>query len=77
MRAWLRRNQPPVPRLPLFTVALAQPVLVHASTWKKLSTTTSPPARSYPAMAYDQVSQKIVFAGMAGLTDHDRATSCF
>jgi len=49
-----------------FALAAAQPVLVHASTWKRISTATIPPARDYCAMAYDPVSNKIIlFGGLA------------
>jgi hypothetical protein len=44
-------------------LALSQPSLSHASTWKKLAPTASPKARSYCAMAYDPVSKKIVLYG--------------
>ena len=50
----------------LCVIALAQPVLVHASTWKKLSPLKSPAARLYPAMAYDPVSKKVVLFGGLG-----------
>jgi len=48
------------------TFAATQSVLTYAANWKKLSPTTSPSARSYPAMAYDPVSKKIVLFGGAG-----------
>jgi hypothetical protein len=51
-----------------FLVAL-QPLPSHASTWQKLKPATSPPARSYAAMAYDPVSQKVVLFGGYGSTD--------
>ena len=44
----------------------AQPVVLHASNWKRLSTAASPLARFYPAMAYDPVSKKIVLFGGFG-----------
>jgi Galactose oxidase, central domain len=43
--------------------AASQPVLGHASTWKKLAPATAPKARAYPAMAYDPVSKKVVLFG--------------
>lgn len=46
--------------------AAAQPVLSHAANWTKLSPATSPPARTYPAMAFDPVSGKIVLFGGFG-----------
>lgn len=51
-------------------VALALGAVVsvpaHASNWKQLSPAVSPPARFYPAMAYDPVSQKVVLFGGGG-----------
>jgi len=47
-------------------VAVAQPVLAQSSGWKRLSTTTSPSARMYPAMAYDLVSKRLVLFGGYG-----------
>ena len=44
----------------------AQPAVLHASTWTQLSPAASPPARYYPAMAYDPVSKKIVLFGGFG-----------
>jgi len=41
----------------------SQPVLGHASTWKKLAPATAPKARAYAAMAYDPVSKKVVLFG--------------
>src|SRR6267154_1683738 len=46
----------------------AQPVVLHASNWNQLSPAASPPARYYPAMAYDPVSKKIVLFG--GFSDN-------
>lgn len=40
--------------------------LGHAATWEKLAVATSPSPRSYPAMAYDSVSRKIVLFGGLG-----------
>jgi Galactose oxidase, central domain len=47
-------------------LAASQPVLSHGSTWKRLAPATSPSLRSYPAMAYDPVSKKIVLFGGFG-----------
>jgi Galactose oxidase, central domain len=47
-------------------LATAQPVLLNASTWKRLSPITSPSARSLCAMAYDPVSDRIVLFGGLG-----------
>jgi hypothetical protein len=41
----------------------SQPVLGHASTWKKLAPATAPKVRAYAAMAYDPVSKKVVLFG--------------
>ena len=49
----------------LFLLAL-QPAAMQGSDWKQLSPAMSPPARIYPAMAYDPVSQRIVLFGGAG-----------
>ena len=57
--------------------ATAQPVLIHASNWKKLSTATTPPARSYCAMAYDPVSKKVVLFGGLGKTGNLNDTWAF
>ena len=48
------------------TFVVTKPVLTHASNWTKLSPATSPSARSYPAMAYDPVSKKVVLFGGYG-----------
>jgi hypothetical protein len=60
-----------------FAFAAAQPVLLHASNWKRLSTATSPPARSYCAMAYDPVSKKVVLFGGMGATENLNDTWTF
>jgi hypothetical protein len=49
-----------------FATALAQPALAQSLGWKRLSTTTAPSARMYPAMAYDPVSKKLVLFGGGG-----------
>jgi len=48
------------------TFMVTKPVLTHAANWTKLSPATSPSARSYPAMAYDPVSKKVVLFGGYG-----------
>jgi hypothetical protein len=51
----------------LFISVFASAADVPSVNWTKLSPTTSPPARSYPAMAYDAVSKKVVlFGGFGG-----------
>ena len=49
------------------TFATTHSVVAHAANWKELSPITSPSARSYPAMAYDPVSKKVVLFGGAGV----------
>jgi hypothetical protein len=61
----------------VFAFATARPVLIHASNWKKLSTATTPPARSYCAMAYDPVSKKVVLFGGMGKTGNLNDTWAF
>lgn len=60
-----------------FSLALAQPALAQTSGWKKLSTTTAPSARMYPAMAYDPVSQKLVLFGGGGSSENLNDTWTF
>lgn len=62
-------------RLPLtirlfivFLLMSASSATLLASTWNQLSPASSPPARFYPAMAYDPVSKKIVLFG--GFSDN-------
>ena len=51
-------------------LVVARPAVSHASTWKQFKPATSPTSRSYPAMAYDPVSKKIVlFGGFDGRVD--------
>ncbi|MBI3474349.1 MAG: hypothetical protein HY010_01355 [Acidobacteria bacterium] len=54
--------------LAAFALVAAQPAALHASTWNQLSPAASPPARFYPAMAYDPVSKKVVLFG--GFSDN-------
>ncbi len=61
----------------LLAFAAAQPVLVHASTWEMLFPATSPAARSYAAMAYDPVSQKVVLFGGMGASGNLNDTWAF
>jgi hypothetical protein len=61
----------------LLALAAAQPVLVHASTWKMLLPATSPAARSYAAMAYDPVSKKVVLFGGMGASANLNDTWAF
>src|SRR5215467_8465791 len=50
----------------LLAAGLVNPVLTQGATWTQISTATSPAARSYPAMAYDSVSKKIILFGGGG-----------
>ena len=61
----------------VLVIAITQPVPSEASNWKKLSTATTPPARSYCAMAYDPVSKKIVLFGGLGKTGNLNDTWVF
>ena len=57
--------------------ATLHPLLVHASTWRMLSTTTSPSARAYPAMAYDPMSKAVVLFGGLGANGNLNDTWAF
>ena len=58
-------------------LATARPVLVRASTWKQIVTPTSPPAREYPAMAYDPVSMRVILFGGLGTAGNLNDTWAF
>ena len=60
-----------------FALATAQPSMLHASIWTKISTTTSPAIRTYPAMAYDPVSEKVVLFGGLGINGNLNDTWLF
>jgi hypothetical protein len=47
----------------LFAPTIAAAADVSAVSWSQLSPPTSPAARSYPAMAYDPVSKRVVLFG--------------
>ena len=61
----------------VFAFATAQPVLIRAANWKKLSPASSPPARSLCAMTYDPVSKKVIVFGGLGATSNLNDTWAF
>lgn len=61
----------------LVAVALFAPALLHAANWVQISTAKSPPPRSYCAMAFDPVSNKVVLFGGLGSTSNLNDTWTF
>ncbi len=57
--------------------AIAQPALLQAANWKRISIANSPPARTGCAMTYDPVSQKVVMFGGLGANSNLNDTWTF